>query len=141
MFKVKKKTLLLIAGIVWLIAGINVTRLGIISYFQIDKKLYWYALSVVIFGLFGLMFYKMTQKHTKRILQYESDRPFWNFFDAKSYLIMFCMMSFGIGIRNMGIFPQYFIAFFYTGLGAALALSGVVFIVNYFCCEKIEKGR
>lgn len=32
LFCVKKRTLLLIAGIVWLIAGFNVARLGIISY-------------------------------------------------------------------------------------------------------------
>ena len=30
--KVKKRTLLLIAGIVWLIAGFNVARLGILSF-------------------------------------------------------------------------------------------------------------
>lgn len=32
-FCVRKKTLLLIAGIVWMIAGVNVARLGVISYF------------------------------------------------------------------------------------------------------------
>lgn len=31
-FCVKKKTLLLIAGIVWVIAGFNVARLGVLSY-------------------------------------------------------------------------------------------------------------
>ena len=30
-FYVKKRTLLLIAGIVWLIAGFNVARLGVLS--------------------------------------------------------------------------------------------------------------
>ena len=51
MFKVKKRTLLLIAGIVWLIAGFNVARLGILSYLEIEQKWYWYLLSVVIFAL------------------------------------------------------------------------------------------
>ena len=36
-FHVKKRTLLLIAGIVWLIAGFNVARLGILSYRVIDR--------------------------------------------------------------------------------------------------------
>ena len=39
-FHVKKRTLLLIAGIVWLIAGFNVARLGILSYRVIDLKAY-----------------------------------------------------------------------------------------------------
>lgn len=131
MFKVKKRTLLIIAGIVWLIAGFNVARLGIISYTLIEKKWYFYILSVVIFLLFGMMFYKMSQKHTKRILGYEDRRPFWNFFDLKAYIIMAIMMGGGIGLRAAGVFPDWFVAFFYTGLGCALALAGVLFIINF----------
>lgn len=47
-FHVKKRTLLLIAGIVWLIAGFNVARLGILSYRVIDRKWYLYLFSVVV---------------------------------------------------------------------------------------------
>ena len=39
-FFVKKKSLLLIAGIVWLMAGFNVARLGVLSYLQIERQ--WY---------------------------------------------------------------------------------------------------
>ena len=84
LFCVKKRTLLLIAGIVWLIAGFNVARLGIISYFTIDRSWYLYLLSMIVFLLFGRMFYKMSKKHTKRIIGYENDRPFWHFFDLKA---------------------------------------------------------
>ena len=132
MLKVKKRTLLLIAGIVWLIAGVNVARLGIISYLSAEQTWYLYALSVVIFLLFGMMFYRMTQKHTKRITGYEEERqPFWRFFDLKAYLVMAVMMGGGIGLRAAGVFPDRFVAFFYTGLGCALALAGVLFIRNY----------
>ncbi len=131
MFKVKKRTLLLIAGIVWLIAGFNVARLGVISYMEIEPKWYLYVLSVVVFALFGMMFYKMSIKHTKRIMGYEERRPFWNFFDLKAYIIMAIMMGGGIGFRAAGIFPVVFVAFFYTGLGLALALAGVLFVKNF----------
>ena len=73
-FCVKKRTLLLIAGIVWLIAGFNVARLGVLSYLNIDRKWYMYLLSVVVFFLFGVMFLKMSRKHTKRIISYENCR-------------------------------------------------------------------
>ena len=96
MFKVKKRALLLIAGIVWLIAGFNVARLGIISYFEIEQQWYWYVLSVVIFLLFGTMFYKMSVKHTKRIMGYSEERqPFWRFFDLKAYIIMAGIYHYG----------------------------------------------
>lgn len=132
-YEVPKKSLLIIAGIIWMIAGFNVTRLGILSYQIIDSKWYLYLLSVVIFLLFGAMFFKMTKKHGQRIMSYEEDyRPIWNFFDLKAYLIMAIMMGGGIGFRNMGIFPDFFVAFFYTGLGCALFLAGICFIVLFF---------
>ena len=71
------------------------------------------------------------------ILGYEERRPFWHFFDWKAYLIMTCMMSGGIGFRAAGIFPEIFIAFFYSGLGLALALAGIIFIGNYLCYSQL----
>ena len=103
MFKVKKRTLLLIAGIVWLIAGFNVARLGVLSYLVIERQWFMYLLSVVVFVAFGMMFLKMSGKHTKRILGYEDRRPFWHFFDLKAYIIMACMMGGGIGLREAGV--------------------------------------
>ena len=139
-FCVKKKTLLLIAGIVWLMAGINVVRLGVVSYMLIERKWYLYVLSVIVFAMFGTMFYKMSKKHTKRILSYETDRPFWHFFDKKAYILMACMMGGGIGFRAAGIFPDIFVAFFYSGVGCALALAGVTFTRNFICYHQlIEK--
>lgn len=90
---VKRSPLLLIAGIVWLLAGFNVARLGVLSYMLIDRKWYLYFLSVIVFLLFGTMFFKMSKKHTKWILGYEEYQPFWYFVDLKAYLLMTCMMS------------------------------------------------
>lgn len=136
-FNVKKRTLLLIAGIVWLMAGFNVARLGVLSYAVIEKRWYLYVLSAVVFVLFGRMFFKMSKKHIKRIIGYEEYRPFWHFFDVKAYLMMACMMSGGIGFRAAGIFPDIFVAFFYSGLGCALALAGVLFAKNYLCYDRL----
>lgn len=136
-FNVKKRTLLLIAGIVWLMAGFNVARLGVLSYAVIEKRWYLYVLSAVVFVLFGRMFFKMSKKHTKRIIGYEEYCPFWHFFDVKAYLMMACMMSGGIGFRAAGIFPDIFVAFFYSGLGCALALAGVLFAKNYLCYDRL----
>lgn len=37
------------------------------------------------------------------------------------------MMTFGIVLRATNIAPERFIAVFYTGLGSALALAGLLF--------------
>ena len=141
MFYVNKRTLLLIAGIVWLIAGFNVARLGLLSYALIEATWISYALTLIIFCLFALMFFNMSTKHTARIMAYTSAQPFWRFFDLKSYAIMTVMMSGGIGLRAYHVFPNFFIAFFYTGLGCALALAGIVFVKNYLLYDKLNQKQ
>lgn len=128
-FHVKKNTLLAVAGTVWLIAGFNVARLGAISYSQLyTASVVHVALSLFVFAAFGIMFYKMARKHARRILDYEQERrPVWHFFDLKAYLIMAFMMGGGIWLRASGLLPNAFIAVFYTGLGCALAVAGIVF--------------
>jgi hypothetical protein len=132
-FHVKKRTLLAIAGCVWLAAGFNVARLGVLSYCKLKPVKAWHILlSLAVFCVFGQMFFRMSVKHGKRIRGYAEERkPFWCFFDLKSYLIMTFMMSGGIWLRSSGLIPDTFIAFFYTGLGCALALAGCLFWILF----------
>ena len=121
-------------GGVWAIAGFNVARLGVLSYRNIlPISVIHIFLSGLVFPVFGLMFYKMTLKHTKRIKGYtEEFRPIWHFFDLKAYCIMAFMMGGGIWLRSSGLAPDVFIAVFYTGLGRAMTLAGVLFWVMFF---------
>ena len=130
---VKKRTLLAVAGCVWLMAGINVARLGILSFGKLPHiRALHILLSLAVFCAFGLMFFKMSMKHTKRIKGYEEElRPVWHFFDLKSYIIMAVMICGGIWLRASGLAPDVFIAVFYTGLGCALALAGVLFWIMF----------
>ena len=132
-FHVKKRTLLAIAGVVWLIAGFNVARLGIIAYNGLTSVTFLHILlSILVFAVFGMMFFKMSTKHNARIKGYpEEYRPFWHFFDLKSYLIMAFMMGGGIWLRSSGLVPEVFIAVFYTGLGIALGSAGVLFWIMF----------
>lgn len=61
-------------------------------------------LTIIVFSIFGMMFFKMSKKHTKQILGYEAARPFWHFFDLKAYMIMACMRGGGIGFRAAEFF-------------------------------------
>jgi len=129
---VKKNTLILIAGIVWSIAGFNIVRIGLAAYR--GSFTWWRGLiSAAVYGAFQLfIFGKMVGKHTDRILQYEEERQnFFRFFDARGYIIMAFMMTLGIGLRVSGVVPDVYIAVFYTGLGASLLTAGVLFLINY----------
>ena len=137
---IKNKYLLLIAAIVWLIAGFNVLKIGVetyINYVTVINLL----LSLVLFLVFWIMvFSKLVKKHTLRISSYESEKQwFYLFFDLKSFIIMAIMMTMGIVIRYYALLPDVFIAVFYTGLGSALALAGILFMVNFMRFEAISQ--
>lgn len=130
--KVKKRTLLLIACIVWSIAGFNIVRIGVLAYPPYVTVLN-ILLSIVVFSIFQyFIFGKLVKKHTKRIHEYEEEKQFFlKFFDVKSFIIMAVMMTGGILLRSSNIAPDVFIAVFYTGLGASLLLAGLLFGKNF----------
>lgn len=133
MFKVKNRTLLLIAAIVWIAAGINILRLGILACAECVTPIWLLAAGIpVVFLLFHIMFTKLIGKHADRIREYGEERMhFLRFFDLKGYIIMAVMMGGGISLRAFGIIPTWFVSFFYTGLGAALTLAGIGFLVHF----------
>lgn len=130
--KVKKRVLLLFAGIVWLIAGFNVLRIGIICYKEYKTFLNFF-ISFLVFLIFQIfIFSRLVKKHTRRIHSYENEKQFFlNFFDLKSFIIMVIMISGGIIIRSFNLAPEIFIATFYTGLGASLMLAGILFTFEF----------
>lgn len=85
--KVKRNTLLLLACLVWSLAGFNILSIGImtyIGYLSIINLL----LSVLVFTFFQIfIFGKLVKKHTARINAYLEERHFFlKFFDGKSVL-------------------------------------------------------
>lgn len=129
---IHKNQLLLLAGLVWAAAGFNVLRIGLLCYPPYISLLNG-VFSLIVFALFQwFVFSPLVKKHTHRITSYEQPRQaFWRFFDRKSFIIMACMMTFGIGLRVSGLAPDVFIAVFYTGLGAALTMAGILFLVQF----------
>ncbi len=143
MFKVSTEKLMIIAGVVWFIAGANILNLGAHAYMN-DwgwLMLLLIAGSVIVFGLFHTkVFTKMVRKHTERIFGYEEPKKnLFLFFDKKGYIMMAIMMGGGIGLRMSGLVPEWFIAFFYTGIGLALMMAGVDFIVRYIRADHAGK--
>jgi hypothetical protein len=136
-FRVSADKLLLIAGFVWIAAGANILNIGL----QASHGIWaiWMVGSAVLVFLafhFGI-FSKMVRKHTRRIDGYANAKTHvLRFFDRKSYLIMAFMMTVGIGLRVLGILPDDDIAFFYTGLGSALFIAGVGFLISYSGASK-----
>ena len=132
---VGNRTLLGIAGLVWMAAGVNILRIGVKAVLAVigggfGRTALTAVLAAAIFCAFHWMFSRIVVKHTARIRGYETKQPFWKFFDGKSWLLMAFMMTLGIALRHSGRLPEFFFAFFYTGLGAALSVAGVRFLIR-----------
>lgn len=132
--KVTNRTLLLFAGLVWVIAGTNILRIGIQTWL-VDQHAWlinigWAILifCIFFFGIFNRMFHK----HTQRIsTKQEQNCPF-AFFDTKGWIIMIFMISLGIVVRKLHLLPIRFIAVFYSGLSSALILTGCMFLFRWW---------
>lgn len=138
---VSKRTLLLVAGLVWGFAGLRVFTLGggDVSLHQ-GNIVISIVFSISIFYIFfNFIFKKMFAKHAKRIINSKLQKQcIFSFFDIKGYIIMGCMMTFGIVIRNLGVLNPTFLGNFYMGLGAALFLAGLTFLISSIKFEKTK---
>ena len=135
--KIHKIKLLLIASIVWLIAGINVSIVGFKILLPHTTPLN-ILITFIVFVIFHvLIFSKMAKKHTRRILAYKDEKQsIFNFFDAKSYLIMGFMMTLGISVRAFNLLPDMYIGIFYSGLGLSLTIAGFGFLIHFIKASK-----
>jgi hypothetical protein len=131
MLEIPTKLLLLLGGAAWLAAGLSVTSVGITASHGAWSGAMIIAL-IIVFLLFLAMFLRISLKHAKRILGYtERLTSAFKFFDANSYIIMAVMIGLGVAVRLSGLVPDPGIASFYTGLGSALLICALFYLVTY----------
>ena len=139
-YGVNRQFLLITAGIVWIIAGANILRIGIVTWINSTQDwMFKIGEATVVFLLFFVfIFRKLYYKHTRRIEEKKEDKncPF-SFFDVKSWIMMVFMIALGITIRSLHLLPDSFISVFYTGLSIVLILTGILFIRYWWQKRKI----
>lgn len=133
MFKINKRYLLFIAGILWMFSGIMIMKNGINEFSNVDNIFLYALLSFGVFFLFYWFIFKnIVNKNNVRIkAMLENKQYFWKCFDFKQYCIIIFMSFFGVVLRKYELVPKTFIAFFYTGLGFALFSCGTRFIARF----------
>jgi hypothetical protein len=126
-----KNQLVLLAGIVWCVAGTMVCLVGIpLQLTLAQRHLVLIPLAASVFVVFyRFVFSRLVVKHTRRIRAQPEERlPWWQVFNRSSWVVMGVMMGGGLVVRHSHLMPDWMIAFFYTGLGIALFLCGVRFL-------------
>ena len=138
-YGVNRQVLLITAGIIWIIAGANILRIGIVTWTDTthDSMFKIGEATIVFLLFFVLVFRKLYYKHTRRIEQKAKEKncPF-SFFDTKGWIVMTFMISLGIIIRSLHLLPDSFISVFYTGLSIALMLTGILFLRYWWLKRK-----
>ena len=138
MLKVPTKALLLVAALVWLVAGSFVTSVGIKAAEEPWSQTMAIGF-VVVYVFFSFMFIMICRKHTRRICGYgDALMNIGKFLDPPAYIILIVMIGIGASVRISGLCPSFIIAFFYSGLGMALITAAIVYIVTYVAlCEEL----
>lgn len=129
-YGVTQHTLLITAGTIWLLAGINILRIGLMCWIG-DHQYWWFKVceaSLIFLLFFGIIFHKLYKKHTLRISQKKGKHCPFSFFDVKGWIVMVFMITIGVVVRVYHLLPNSFIAVFYTGLSLALIGTGLRFI-------------
>jgi hypothetical protein len=127
---VSKRALLFLAAIVWTFAGSMLMFKGS-KMLDSNNNLPW--LKLILVAIAGILFYvgifaKLSMKHTLRILKMKNRHAFiLSFFDFRSYLIMFFMISMGITLRTTGWVPLGTLSLLYLMMSIPLILSSVRF--------------
>lgn len=142
-YGVSRQTLLIIAGSIWLLAGFNILRIGVMAWSRPEH----YALlrigeAITVFLLFFyFVFRRLFYKHTRRIEQKKDRSCPFSFFDVKSWIVMIVMITFGILARSLHLFPLSFISVFYVGLSSALLITGLLFLHYAWKRKKVNSRK
>jgi len=127
---VPKRALLFVAAIVWTFAGGMLLGRGFVFASGSGTSVNW-ILPVSVVG--GIVFYmgmfnRISAKHTKRILKMEKQKAcVFFFFNLRSYIMMFSMISMGILLRSSGWIDIKYLALIYITMGIPLFLSSLRF--------------
>lgn len=140
-YGVNRQFLVFMAGVVWILAGVNILRIGIMTWINISSfQLFRVCEAIVVFLLFfNFVFKKLFYKHTKRIEQKKDKSCPFAFFDVKGWIVMAVMITVGILVRKFQLLPNTFISVFYVGLSSALIITGVLFL-GYGWKRRGKKG-
>lgn len=132
---VPKRYLLLVAGLVWSMAGFMLFFRGmnfvlVYSNYQVIR-----LLIALIFGVsfYWVMFAKISLKHINRIEAIDVAKPcIFSFFNFRSYLLTAIMISMGITLRKLNLVNLHILYTFYIGMGIPLLISAFRFYFAWY---------
>ena len=133
--RVSKHYLLLVAALVWTFAGGMLLYRGFTINHPLPShwKIEFFGCTIAGLLFFVLLFNRISAKHVLRIKNLPSERlVIFSFFNLKSYLMMFGMISMGIVLRKSEVVSPEYLSLMYVTMGIPLLMSSFRFYYNFF---------
>lgn len=127
---VRKKYLILISGVIWILIGLLLNHYAF-NWLKDNSyaNTYMYIIAGIVLALiihhFG--FLKVVDKNLGRIKTLNPETCVFAFMSWKSYLLVALMMTMGIALRHSTL-PRNLLSVMYIGIGLALILSSIRYI-------------
>jgi hypothetical protein len=127
---VHKAWLLIIAGMLWLVAGLMLDLFAC-SWLR-HEILHRVVLSAGAGIFLGLLihrfgFLRIVDRNLNRILPMEGNRCIFSFISLRSYLLIAVMVSIGYILRHSSM-PRLYLAILYSAIGTGLILSSLRYL-------------
>jgi hypothetical protein len=132
---VSRRTHYFTNGLIWLLAGINLIRLAIEWYMDIDKtKAIIGSLVTLSLGIYlsQTRFKIIAGKFNTRILGLPEKSWILAFQSIKSYILLSTMIMLGITFRVIIGLDEFYLALVYTTMGVVLFLASYFFFKPFF---------
>ena len=133
--RVSKHYLFIVAALVWTFAGSMLLFRGLMFNATLPSHRGIKLMAGVIGGLlfFRLLFNRISSKHVLRIVNLPVSRPcIFSFFNLRSYLMMFTMITLGITLRKTEVISAEYLSLMYVTMGIPLLMSSVRFYLTFF---------
>jgi|GEM_PF-266127 len=131
---VGKRYLLLIAAMFWGLISIRIYFLFITmtTLSSLNLVIILLAGFVVYIVFFRFIFFKLIQKHVKRIVNKKKKACLFGFFDLRSYGLFLFMVSLGIASMKFHLFGPDFLSILFLKLFLCLSTSAIYFMYYWW---------
>lgn len=132
--RIKRIILYFIAAAIWGIPGIILTFKGVCAYMALPaQKLWWLLLiTVSVLGSFYFMFRSIVDRYSRRIAILPEMVSPLKTFPLRGWILIICMTTLGLVLKQIPHIPTEFTASFYSGLGPMLIWAAGRFVINSF---------
>ena len=141
---VTKSGLLIIASVVWFIAGVLLNQRGIIYILEFSHHILFHTLLGIAasFLLFLVIFYNLSSKYAKRILSLKSKKSATFILRyLRGFVVLAILIFLGLCLRRYGFADRLWLSIFYIAVGFSLIFGSFNLFIAFIKSKKLTQAE